>query len=390
MKNKLLSNELRLIAWEFTSACNLGCRHCRASATTTPAENEMSLAEGKQLIDNVVSFAKPVIILSGGEPMLRFDEICELSKYSTEKGLRVVLASNGTLFNQERIKKLIISGIQRVSISLDGSNETSHDSFRGLKGAFKEVMRGINELKEAKLPFQINTTITKHNQNEIQKIADLAVNLGASALHIFLLVPTGRGKQLEGDEISPRDYEKILNWFYAVGANGSSPLHNISLKATCAPHYFRIARQRNKNPPISPFENPPIPPLSKGDIGGLKGDLQMKANWYESMTRGCLGGVGFCFISSQGDVQPCGYLPVIAGNIRKEKFSDIWQKSKLFTDLRDLTKLKGKCGYCEYKVFCGGCRARAYVQSGDYMGEEPYCIYQPKRGPQVTRSPVKW
>lgn len=352
MKNSLLNNELRLIAWEFTSACNLGCLHCRASATATPAENEMSLDEAKQFIDNVVPFAKPVIILSGGEPMLRFEEVCELSRYSTEKGLRVVLASNGTLLSPDRAKMLMVSGVQRVSISLDGANATSHDSFRGLEGAFVSALTGVGALKEIGLPFQINTTITKRNLNEIQEIVNLAVMSGASALHIFLLVPTGRGKQIEGDEISPQEYEDVLNWFHKVGANGQLPIH---LKATCAPHYFRIARV------------------------GRAGARPAPTDGFEMMTRGCLGGVGFCFISSQGDVQPCGYLSVAAGNIRKEKFSDIWQKSKLFTDLRDLTKLKGKCGYCEYKVFCGGCRARAYVQSGDYMDEEPHCIYQPKR-----------
>lgn len=360
MSNKLLNNELRLIAWEFTSACNLGCLHCRASATATPAENEMSLDEARRFIDNVVLFAKPVIILSGGEPMLRFEDVCELSRYSTGKGLRVVLASNGTLLSPDRVRMLMVSGVQRVSISLDGANVASHDSFRGLKGAFVSALTGIGALKEIGLPFQINTTITKRNLNEIQEIVNLAVMSGASALHIFLLVPTGRGKQIEGDEISPQEYEDVLNWFHKVGADGQLPIH---LKATCAPHYFRIARQH-------------VGVVAAGF--SLRNTTQPKGCGYlESMTRGCLGGVGFCFISSQGDVQPCGYLPIVAGNVRREKFSDIWQNSELLTDLRDLTKLKGKCGCCEYKVVCGGCRARAYVQSGDYMGEEPYCIYKP-------------
>ena len=222
-----------------------------------------------------------------------------------------------------------------------------------MKGAFKEALKGTEELKKAGLSFQINTTITKRNKNEIQKIADLVVKLGAAALHIFLLVPTGRGKQIEGDEITPQEYEDILNWFYK-----ESKLLDINLKATCAPHYFRIMRERAKE---------------EGK------QITVQTHGFEAMTRGCLGGVGFCFISSQGNVQPCGYLPATAGNIRKEPFSDIWQKSKLFTDLRDVTKLKGKCGICEYRVSCGGCRARAYVKDSDYMGEEPYCIYQPKK-----------
>ncbi len=341
----------RLIAWELTRSCNLGCIHCRGSATQDRASEELSLEEGLKLIDNIASFSKPVLILSGGEPLVRKD-VFEIARYGTDKGLRVVLATNGTLLSPEIADKLKKSGIQRVSISIDGASEESHDSFRGLKGAYAEAMKGIEILKQADLKFQINTTITRRNLEEIPAIAELGIKLGASAIHIFLLVPTGRGKEIEGDEISPEAYEKVLNWFY----DKQKEVKNINLKATCAPHYFRIMRQRAKAEGIK------ITPQTHG---------------LEAMTKGCLGGSGFCFISYKGDVAPCGYLPAWAGNVREQPFSQIWNSAQVFQDLRDPDKLKGKCGRCEYRKVCAGCRARAYARYDDYLAEEPYCIYQP-------------
>lgn len=341
----------RLIAWELTRSCNLGCIHCRGSATKDRAPEELTLEEGLQFIDNIASFSKPVLILSGGEPLVRQD-VYEIAQYGTNKGLRVVLATNGTLLNPKSARKLKDCGIQRVSISIDGANAPSHDAFRGLNGSFDQALRGIEALKDAGLSFQINTTITRRNLDEIPAIADLGIRLGASAIHIFLLVPTGRGKEIEGDEIAPQDYENILNWFY----DKQKEYKNINLKATCAPHYFRIMRQRAKEEGIK------ITPQTHG---------------LEAMTKGCLGGSGFCFVSYKGDVAPCGYLSAWAGNIRQQPFSQIWATSEVFQNLRDPDKLKGKCGRCEYRKVCAGCRARAYARYDDYLAEEPYCIYQP-------------
>lgn len=339
----------RLVAWELTNACNLACIHCRASAIKDPAPDELSTAEAKHFMDELVEY-KPIIILTGGEPLLRSD-VYDIARYATAKDLRVVLATNGTLLTPDIAGKLKAVGIQRVSISIDGSSAQTHDTFRGEPGAFDGALRGIDILKKAGISFQINTTITKRNLKQIPGIYDLALSLGASALHIFLLVPTGRGEEIESEEIPPEEYERVLNWFY-----DKSKDKRIQLKATCAPHYFRIMRQR-------------------ANAEGIR--ITKETHGLEAMTKGCLGGSAFCFVSSKGDVYPCGYLPALAGNIRQKPFKMIWEKSKVFNDLRDPGKLKGKCGNCEYRTVCGGCRARAYAATGDYLDEEPYCIYVP-------------
>jgi heme b synthase len=341
----------RLIAWELTNACNLACIHCRASAIKDPTPDELSTAEAKHFVDELVEY-KPIIILTGGEPLLRPD-VYDIAKYASGHGLRVVLATNGTLLTPDIAKKLKDVGIQRVSISIDGSTKETHDIFRGETGAFEAALFGIDILKNAGISFQINTTITKRNLTEIPNIYELALELGASALHIFLLVPTGRGEEIESEEIPSEEYERVLNWFY-----DKSKTSRIQLKATCAPHYFRIMRQRAKTE-------------------GIK--ITRETHGLEAMTKGCLGGSGFCFVSSKGDVYPCGYLPALAGNIRQKPFKMIWEKSKVFNDLRDMGKLKGKCGECEYRAVCGGCRARAYALTGDYLDEEPYCMYVPPK-----------
>ena len=339
----------RLIAWELTNACNLACIHCRASAIKEPDPDELSIAEARHFLDELVEY-KPIIILTGGEPLLRAD-VFDIANYATGHGLRVVLATNGTLLTHEIVRKLKEVGIQRVSISIDGAGKNTHDVFRGEPGAFDAALGGIDILKKEGLSFQINTTITKRNLDEIPRIHELAIELGASAHHIFLLVPTGRGEEIESEEIPKEEYERVLNWFY-----DKSKESRIQLKATCAPHYFRIMRQRAKAEGIR------ITPETHG---------------LEAMTKGCLGGSAFCFVSSKGDVYPCGYLPALAGNIRQKPFKTIWEKSEVFNDLRDSEKLKGKCGICEYRNVCGGCRARAYASTGDYLDEEPYCMYLP-------------
>ncbi|WP_209683389.1 heme b synthase [Methanohalophilus levihalophilus] len=340
----------RLIAWELTSGCNLSCLHCRGSSTECAAENELSTEEALNFIDEVASMGSPILILSGGEPLVRAD-VYDLAKYGTEKGLRVVLATNGTLVDREVARKMKDSGIKRVSISIDGSTAETHDGFRGVPGAFDKAMGGIEALKAEGLGFQINTTITKRNLTQIPGILELAQKIGAEALHIFLLVPTGRGESLVDEEIPPVEYEKVLRWFYDQRKTAG-----LELKATCAPHYFRIMRQRASQE-------------------GL--EVNVENFGYEALSRGCLGGISFCFVSSTGDVQPCGYLPTLAGNIREEGFRKIWEESELFNSLRDYELLKGKCGKCSYRNVCGGCRARAYAATGDYLAEEPYCIYIP-------------
>ena len=262
------------------------------------------------------------------------------------------MATNGTLLTQQIVQNMIGSGIQRISISLDGATAESHDAFRKFPGAFEGALHGIALAKEAKLDFQINTTITHANIDEFPKIHELAVSLGAAAHHIFMLVPMGRGKNLAEEAIDAERYEEALNWFYEQ--KDKAPLQ---LKATCAPHYYRIMRQRAK---------------SEGR------EINFETFGLDAVTRGCLGGSGFVFISHVGQVQPCGYLEVDCGDLREKSFKEIWNNSPVFRDLRDLKSYEGKCGKCEYIKVCGGCRARAYESSGGYLAEEPLCLYKPK------------
>ncbi|HCY83699.1 MAG TPA: radical SAM/SPASM domain-containing protein, partial [Desulfobacteraceae bacterium] len=258
-----------------------------------------------------------------------------------------------TLVTPEIVDNLLASGIKRISVSLDGASEKTHDEFRGEPNAFKDALRGIEMVKAAGLEFQINTTITKANLDEIPNILKLAENIGAVALHIFLLVPTGRGKYILDSAIDAQQYEETLNWFYDQQSKTS-----LQLKATCAPHYYRILRQRAK-------------------AEGKK--VTFDTHGLDAVTRGCLAGTGFCFVSHVGRVQTCGFLDVACGDVTQESFKDIWENSTVFNELRDLSNLENKCGICEYKRVCGGCRARAYEATGSYLEEEPLCSYQPRK-----------
>jgi heme b synthase len=341
---------LRLVAWEATRNCNLTCVHCRASATNGPYEGELDTQAGLKLMDEIARVGKPIVILTGGDPMLRPD-IFEIAKYGDSLGLRMVMSPNGTLITEQKAVQMVEAGIKRISISLDGATAESHDQFRGVPGAFDGALRGIELAKAAGLDFQINTTISQVNLGEIQQIMDLAVDLGALAHHIFLLVPTGRGKYIVDQEITSDQYEQTLNWFY--DQRTKTPLQ---LKATCAPHYYRILRQRAKE-------------------DGEK--VTFDTHGLDAVTRGCLGGIGFCFISHVGVVQPCGFLGLNCGDVTQTPFDQIWKESRIFNDLRDYDKLEGKCGVCEYRKVCGGCRARAFEATGNYQAEEPLCSHQP-------------
>jgi len=344
------ATQLRLIAWELTRNCNLNCIHCRAAATKGPHEGELDTQTCLKLLDEIREVGKPIIILTGGEPLMRPD-IFEIARYGNDLGFRMVMAPNGTLITQENAKEMVAAGIQRISVSLDGASQDAHDRFRKVEGAFEGALQGIKWAKEAHLEFQINTTITQQNFSELPKIQELAVSLGAVAHHIFLLVPTGRGKYILDQEISSQQYEETLEWFYDQKDN--VPLQ---LKATCAPHYYRILRQRAH---------------AEGKT------VTFKTHGLDAVTRGCLGGVGFCFISNTGIVQPCGFLDVNCGNVTEIPFPRIWNDSEVFIALRDFSRLEGKCGRCEYKKVCGGCRARAYEVTGNYLAEEPLCQYEP-------------
>jgi heme b synthase len=342
--------ELRLLAWETTRRCNLSCLHCRAGAADHAYPDELTTAQGEALLADLAGLGSPVVILTGGEPLLR-EDIHHLARHGTELGLRMVMAVNGTLLTPELASRLKDEGIQRLSISLDCPDAASHDAFRGQEGAYAGAVAGMRAAAEAGLEFQINTTVTRSNLGQVPRLLELAEELGAVAHHIFLLVPTGRGRALTGEIITGQEYEEVLGWF--ARQKGRTPLE---LKATCAPHYYRVIRQRAKE---------------RGE------KLTYQTHGLDAVSKGCLGGQGFAFVSHVGQVQPCGYLELAAGNVKQEPFSRIWRESELFRRLRDPDLLGGKCGVCEYRRVCGGCRARAYEATGDVLAEEPLCIHQP-------------
>jgi heme b synthase len=344
----------RLVAWEVTKSCPLACKHCRAQAADAEFSGEFSTSECFTLLDDIASFAKPIIILTGGEPMAR-EDIYDIIAYGDKLGLRMVMAPCGMLMNRENTLRMKEAGIQRISLSIDGADPETHDSFRQVDGAFESVMQAARVAGEVGLEFQINTTITKLNYRQIDRILELALSIGAVGFHPFLLVPVGRGKDLADFAIEPEEYERILNWIYEKNREVEIPI-----KPTCAPHYYRIFRQREKE---------------EGRT------VSVESHGMDAMTKGCLGGQSFAFISNTGRVQICGFLEEEAGDIRKEgyRFSKIWQESKLFLEVRDLDSYRGRCGICEYRRFCGGCRARAFAVTGDYLQEEPFCVYEPLR-----------
>jgi len=355
----------RLIFWETTAGCNLKCIHCRRITLAdqlTP--QDLTTQEAFELIDQIAEAGKPVFVLSGGEPLFRQD-IFEIAAYATAAGLPVALATNGTMIDGAVAQRIKDSGVKRVSISFDGADAATHDAFRSLVGSFDAAVRGFKALRNIGVPVQINTTVAKHNEKQLEDVLQLAKDLDAAALHLFLLVPVGCGVEIAEDQmISAAEYERVLNWLYDV--EQAEP--NLQLKATCAPHYFRVMRQRR----------------AEENRSGIKRDLpashdrQMHGHPHmHAATKGCLAGTGVTFISHRGEVFPCGYLPVEAGNIRRQPFGEVWQSSPLFAELREPELLEGKCGACNFKTLCSGCRARAFGTVGNYLAEEPFCAYDP-------------
>ena len=344
-------SQLRLVAWEVTRSCNLNCVHCRAGAERGPYPGELTTEKCLEILGQISEVEKPIVILTGGEPLLRKD-IFDLAKSGTQIGLRMVMATNGTLLTPNIVEKLKSSGIKRVSVSIDGADEYHHDQFRKVPGSFKRAVAGIELLKKGGVEFQINTTVTRHNILKVRDILLMAVDMGAAAHHLFLLVPTGRAREMVRQEIDALEYEELLRWFYQM--REKTPLH---LKATCAPHYYRILREEAH---------------AKGE------KVDYTTYGLDAVTRGCLGGTSFCFISHDGIVQPCGYLEVNCGDLKGSTFGSVWRDSEIFNQLRDFSAYKEKCGRCEYLRFCGGCRARAFEATGDFLAEEPLCSYQPK------------
>ncbi len=328
-----------LISWNITKACNLKCEHCYRDAGLAQ-DDELDLQEGKRLLRELKDLNFRLIIFSGGEPLLR-EELFQWIPFARELGLISVLGTNGTLVDEKCAGRLKQAGLKRLGISIDSVDEKKHDKFRCLDGAWEQAVRGTENAKKAGLEFQVHTTVTKKNINEILAITDFAQSIGAQAHHIFFLVPTGRGKEIDDVIPSAQEYEGLIEKILYKQKTAA-----LELKPVCAPQFVRIAKEKNIK---TRFE------------------------------RGCLAGISYACILPNGEVHPCPYMPINLGNVRDEGgFRKIWQENKVFKDLRSL-KLHDKCGICEFKTLCSGCRAAAFHQSGgDYLAEDPNCSYEPK------------
>jgi heme b synthase len=350
------------IYWELTRGCNLRCLHCRADPTELASSDDLPTHVCLDIMDQIAEVCRPALVLTGGEPLLRSD-LYELARYGKSIGFRMGLATNGTLVTAAVAERVREAGFDRVGISLDGADAATHDSFRRVPGAFEAAIAGILNLKRLGLFIQVNTSVTTHNAAQLDALLDRMLDLQIDAWHLFLLVPVGCGIQIApAMQVEALEYERILNWMYE-----KSKTAMIDLRAVCAPHFVRIRAQRimeDKKRGVEP--QPFIAP-------GTKAKTDAPAH----SAKGCLAGSGMCFISHRGEVFPCGYLPVPAGDLKKQTFDAIWTDSPVLQDLRDPNLLKGKCGICEFRHICEGCRARAYGMTGDYLAEEPFCIYNP-------------
>lgn len=375
---------LRLLFWETTAGCNLECVHCRRlDVSRELMKSDLSTVEGKTLIDQVASVGRPVLVFSGGEPLMRPD-IFELAAHAKGRGLLIALATNGTLIDTAMAGRIAAAGFDRVSCSLDGADADTHDKFRGLTGSFDQTLRGLAHLREAGVPTQVNCTIAKHNKDQIEAVLRLAERVGSVAAHYFLLVPVGCGEEIAEDQmLDTQEVEERLNLIARLEQSTT-----LQIKPTCAPHYYRVIREqaraegrsiptRGGHPGSEPGGHPGGHPHGAGSKA--PGSHDSSSGSLHSITKGCLAGTAVCFVSHDGEVFPCGYLPVSAGNVRRQNFADVWRDSHIFNQFRDPGTLTGKCGRCEYKMVCSGCRARAFYQYGDYLAEEPYCAFEPKR-----------
>ncbi|HWA94428.1 MAG TPA: TIGR04053 family radical SAM/SPASM domain-containing protein [Terracidiphilus sp.] len=341
--------------WEVTQACDLACVHCRASAQPNRHPLELSAEEGKRLIDEIAEMKVPVFVLTGGDPIKRPD-LFELIRHACERGVRVSLTPSATpLLTQEIVVRLKEAGLARLAVSLDGACAETHDAFRGMSGSFARTLNAVQWANEVGLPVQINTTFSRRNIGEIDAIVTLMESLHITLWSVFFLVPTGRGKL--NDLLSGDEFEQVFARLRQLSCTSS-----FDIKTTEAQHYRRYLLQQQ---------------VVERALGIHDTTAEKVTDAIGRAPRGLNDGKGFVFISHTGEVFPSGFLPLTAGSIRTQSLSAIYRNSPLFRNLRDTSKLEGKCGACEFKNICGGSRARAYALTGNPHGEEPCCAYIP-------------
>jgi radical SAM protein len=350
-----------IVIWETTQACDLACVHCRACAQPVRSALELKTDEAKHLIDEVAALKAPVFVLTGGDPLKRPD-IFELVEYATARGVRISLTPSATpLLTREAIARLKQCGLARLAISLDGPTAEIHDAFRRVPGSYDWTLNAVRWARELGLPVQINITITRHNLQSLDSMIALLERLDIVLWSVFFLVPTGRGSQI--DLISAQEFEEVFHKLHQT-----SQRVKFDIKSTEAQHYRRYLLQRRTE---EKRQGRAVPPSIMSGV--------MTPDGIGRAARGINDGKGFVFISHLGEVFPSGFLPVSAGNIRRQSLTELYRHSPLFTSLRDTANLKGKCGVCEFREVCGGSRARAYAMTGDMFAEEPCCVWQPRR-----------
>ena len=329
-----------IISWNTTNQCNMYCDHCYRESGLV-SEGELDTEQGKKMIEEIKKAGFRIMIFSGGEPLMRPD-IVELIAYASSLGLRPVVGSNGTLLTRELALALKDAGLLRIGISLDSLDVDRHNQLRKYGCAFEEAVRGMEICREIGLEFQVHTTVMKWNIPELDSLTDFAIEKGAKAHHIFFLIPTGRGLQIEGDMLNEQEYEDVINQLL-----DKQKEVDIEIKPTCAPQFMRIAREKQ---------------------------IDMR------FTKGCIAGMSYCIVSPKGDVQPCAYFDLRVGNVKDTPFDVIWRESEVFKAMRT-EDYSGGCGVCGHKSICGGCRARAYYNyEGDYMAEDSWCILNKETG----------
>ncbi len=350
------------IAWELTRACAFACRHCRAEAQPRRDPRELNTEETFRLIDQIREFGDPILVVTGGDPMMRPD-LYDILSYAVQQGLRTSLTPTTTrLVTPKALARARDAGVRRMALSLDGPGPEAHDAFRGFRGSFEIALGIARQIVASGLSLQVNTTVSRYNRHQLDEMAELVASLGAVQWSLFFLVPTGRARA--ADMISPQEHEEVFHWLYDLSRRAP-----FDVKSTAAPAYRRVVIQRERQ-------------ARPGGTGGntpltLAGAGYRYQDGLNRPAKAVNDGNGFCFISHTGDVCPSGFLPLAAGNVRQQPVAEIYRHSALFQTLRDPDRLKGKCGRCDFREVCGGSRARAYGLTGDYLAADPSCVYEP-------------
>jgi radical SAM protein len=339
-----------LVIWEVTQACDLACAHCRASARPERHPDELTTEQGRRLLDEIRSFGEPLMVFTGGDPLKRPD-LYELIRYSVQIGLRTNVTPSATpLLTAEAIQGFQEAGVTRMAISLDGPDAASHDDFRGIPGTFHRALFALRYARDIGLETQLQTTVTRRNMGRLAEMAEIAKEVRTKMWSLFFLIVTGRAA--ENDDLLAPEYEQVFEFMYELSKTAPFPV-----KTTEAMHYRRYVAQR-----------------IKAEHGVTQNESAKGVAW---RTAGVSDGKGFVFVSHSGEIFPSGFLPVSGGNVLRDSLTAVYRDSPLFRSLRDTSQRGGKCGLCEYQKICGGSRSRAYAFTGDYLAEDPRCVYQP-------------